>query len=157
MSNRFYASAFYLAVIFGSSWIAVTIGEALTRDALTRLALIPSSDSRPSRVATFIAAQERPAPAGNAEKPLVPAAPALSIGALAKGMDDAERAPVQVVEASAVEPAAVPNDQPAAEPIEAPKPRVAGWLKRLPKRTISALSPDETSGRIVLRSLRAEM
>lgn len=142
MSDRVYASIFYIALIIGSSWITVHVGEALTREALTRLALIPSANPKPSRVDAFLAAQQRGTPPPKASEPLIPAASTVPVGTLAKAMDEAEK------------PAPASADIPFSEPSAAPKPRVAGWSRRLPKRDYSA---DETSGDIVMRTLRAEM
>jgi hypothetical protein len=143
MSDRAYASIFYIALIVGSSWVAVTVGEALTRQALTGLALIPSPNPQPSRVDTFLAAQQRAAPPQKESAPLIPTASSVPIATLAKAMDDAE----QPVLAGA-------SDTSSPEESGAAKPRVAGWSRRIPKRDFSA---DETSGDIVMRTLRAEM
>lgn len=157
MSDRVYASLFYIVLIVGSSWIAVALGEGLTREALTKLALLPSHNSRPSRVEIYMAAQERPDEPKLAKKPLIPAAPALTVGELAKGMDDAEHtSPEQTSAASASVDAPSP---PTAVP-EAKKPRVAGWSKRISKRDLAASdhpAHEETSNRIIMRALRAEM
>jgi hypothetical protein len=155
MSDRLYASAFYVLVIVGSSWFAVSVGEHLTREVLTRLALLPSPNATkpPSRVDTYLAIQDRAAGPNEAKAPLIPSAPTLAVGDLAKAMDDAEQetdehATAEAVDVKPTAPAAVPDT---------PKPRVAGWIKRLPKRAYSAAMPEESSGRIVMRSLRAEM
>ncbi len=169
MLDRVYASIFYIALIVGSSWVAVSVGEALTRQALTRLSLVKSSDPQPSRVDNFLAAQERPSqPMNNKQEPLIPAANAAPLGTLAKAMDDAETAVAEPdaetsakntaapkLEAETVDEATHATD-PAVNPI-APKPRVAGWMKRMSKRESSSDRRDETSARIIMRSLRAEM
>jgi hypothetical protein len=154
MSDRIYASVFYIALIVGSSWVAVTVGEALTRVALTKLSLVEPSEARPTRVDTVLAAQERRAEPDKAAKPLVPEPSAVSIGALAKAMDDAEQPAVQAVN----EIAEANNEVPPAPAVipEAVKPRVAGWSRRIPKRDLTAAEP-ESSARIIMRSLRAEM
>jgi hypothetical protein len=152
MTDRLYASLFYVAFIACSSWIAVSLGEALTRAALTNFALLPSRDARLSRVDTYLAAKERqPEPAGAPVKePLIPPAPSLKVGELAKAMDEAEE----------VHPDPVDDEKVGTDPKhetaipEAQKPRVAGWSKRLPSR---ALPAEETSSHIIMRSLRAEM
>ncbi len=153
MSDRVYASIFYIVVIVGGAWTAVTLGEFLAREALTNLALVPGVNSGPSRVDTFLAAQERGATSENAKERLIPAATSLPAGTLAKAMDEAE----QIGD----NPAAKESDTAATTPtVPAPlaeKPRVAGWVKRIPKRALSAVLPDETSGRLIMRSLRAEM
>ncbi|MFT3733270.1 MAG: hypothetical protein QM780_17940 [Hyphomicrobium sp.] len=151
MSDRVYVSIFYVVLIIGSSWTAVSLGEMLARDALTNLALLPSSNARPSRVDAYLAANERIPEPKDVRQPLVPAAPSVTVGALAKAMDDAEHGQSETTnnEGSATStaiPAVVP---------EAEKPRVAGWVKRLPKRAVP--ENEETSGRIIMRSLRAEM
>ncbi len=143
MSDRIYASVFYIVLIVGSSWAAITVTEALAREALTRMALLPSADQRPSRVNVVLAAQEHPVSPQTSGEALVPAAPSPSVpvGTLAKALDAAEQS----------------NEQVGAMPVAA-RSRVAGWAKRLSR---SAASPrgarDESSGRIVTRSLRAEM
>ncbi len=138
MSDRVYASVFYIVLIVGSSWAVVTVSEGLAREALTRMALIPSADQRPSRVNVVLAAQEHPVSPQTSGEALVPAAPSpsVSVGTLAKALDDAEQSNEQVKAVSV-----------------AARPRVAGWVKRLSKPA----APDESSGRIVMRSLRAEM
>jgi hypothetical protein len=159
MSNRLYASIFYIAFIVGSSWITVSLGEAVAREAFTKLALFPSRDARPSRVDTFLAAQERAGePREAAADALVPLPPTLTIGALAKAMDEAETShadPMNVESASADTSPPAPQ-LPIAAP-EAEKPRVAGWIKRLPKRALTVAPPEENSSNIIMRSLRAEM
>jgi hypothetical protein len=143
MSNRVYASAFYVVLVVGCSWAVVTLGEALAREALTRLALVPSLDQRPSRVTVGLAAQEaakqHAASPQNAKEVLVPAAPSTPVGALAKALDDAEHN----------------SDQEKAAAIVV-QPRVAGWAKRIPKAA-APVAPDESSGHIIMRTLRAEM
>jgi hypothetical protein len=141
MSDRIYASVFYIVLIVSSSWAVVTVTEALAREALTRMALIPSADQRPSRVNVVLAAQERPVSPQTSGAALVPAAPSPSVpvGTLAKALDDAEQS----------------NEQTQSTPTLA-RPRVAGWVKRLPKAWVPT-ARDESSGRIVMRSLRAEM
>ncbi|MBS0232472.1 MAG: hypothetical protein JSR99_03190 [Proteobacteria bacterium] len=141
MSDRVYTAIFYIALIMGSSWVTVSVGEALTREALTKLALMPSADPRPSRVDTFLAAQDRATPPQNTKEPLVPTASSLPVGALAKAMDEAEQSGV---------PAAAQTP----EASDAAKPRVAGWSRRLPTHASSA---DETTGHIIMRTLRADM
>jgi hypothetical protein len=168
MLDRVYASVFYIALIVGSSWVAVSVGEALTRQALTRLSLVRSSDPQPSRIDNFLAAQERPSQSMNRQEPLIPAANAAPLGTLAKAMDEAETAVAEPdaetqvkntaapkLEAETVDDASRATD-PAVNPI-APKPRVAGWMKRMSKRDASSDRRDETSARIIMRSLRAEM
>jgi len=152
MTDRLYASLFYITFVVGSSWIAISAGETLARATLTKLALLPSPENKPSRVDTFLAAQERALQSTTtAKEPLIPSAPSESVGALAKGMDEAEHArPDPAVDENAANDAKHDTAIP-----ESPKPRVAGWSKRLPKR---ALSPHgETSNHIIMRSLRAEM
>ncbi len=143
MSDRIYASVFYIVLIVGSSWAAVTISEALAREALTRMALMPSADQRPSRVNVVLAAQERavsPQISGESVVPATPS-PSVPVGTLAKALDDAEQSTEQVSDAAA--------------PV---RPRVAGWVKRLSRPvSSSAAARVESSGRIVTRSLRAEM
>jgi hypothetical protein len=141
MSDRVYASVFYVVLIVGSSWAAVTVGEALAREALARLALIPSADQHPSRVEAALAAQEHIAsPLSSRKEVLIPAAPSMPVGALAKALDDAE----QNTQEDSEEPKAMPL---------AARPRVAGWVKRFSRRA----EPSESSGRIIMRTLRAEM
>jgi hypothetical protein len=152
MSDRVYASVFYIALIVGSSWVAVTVGEALTREALIKLSIVEPAEARPTRVETVLAAQGRAPDAAGAVKPLVPEPATLPVGILAKAMDDAERTSDPAADDAAgqdreVAKAAVP---------EAVKPRVAGWSKRLSKRDISTAEP-ETSARIIMRSLLAQM
>ncbi|MFA5955222.1 hypothetical protein [Hyphomicrobium sp.] len=151
MSDRVYASIFYIALIVGSSWTAVTVGEAVTREMLTNFALLPPLNARPSRVDTFLALQEQTPVTQTAKEPLIPTAPTLTIGALAKGMDAAEQTATNQddAETKAADAASVTVE------IKAPKPRVAGWVKRLPKRALSV--SEETSSHIIMRTLRAEM
>lgn len=141
MRDRVYVSTLYLALIVGSSWAVINVGEALTREALTHLALLPA-EAPPSRVDTVLAAQQQPAPLPNARKPLVPAAPSVPLGTLAKAMDEAEQ------------PGSNATDDETGETPEATTPRVAGWSRRLPKRDVTA---EETTGHIILRTLRAGM
>lgn len=150
MSNRVYTSLFYIALIIGSSWIAVTVGEALTREAMTQLALLPSRDPHPSRVETYLAYQKQ-APEPKAGKTLlIPAAPAMTVGALAKAMDESEQ--INPINVSTEDPVTNPSPNTAA-----PKPRVAGWVRQAPRRTPSLAEHDETSNRLILRTLRADM
>ncbi|MBS0249851.1 MAG: hypothetical protein JSR78_02165 [Proteobacteria bacterium] len=150
MSNRVYSSLFYIALIVASSWIAVTVGEALTREAMTKLALLPSRDPRPSRVATYLAEQKQ-APEHDASKSLlIPAAPAMTVGALAKAMDESEQS----------DPLNVSTQDPVTDPSPntiAPKPRVAGWVRKAPKRSPSLAEHNETSNRLIMRTLRADL
>lgn len=150
MSDRVYSSLFYIALIVASSWIAVTVGEALTREAMTKLALLPSRDPRPSRVATYLAEQKQlPAP-DTGKTLLIPAAPSMTVGALAKAMDESEQ----------INPITVSTEDPVTDPsptITAPKPRVAGWARQAPKRSSSFAEHDETSNRLIMRTLRADM
>lgn len=152
MSDRVYASVFYIALIVSSSWVAVTVGEGLTRVALTKLSLVEPSGPRPTRVETVLAAQERGAEPDKMAKPLVPEPSTVPLGALAKAMDDSERSIAQPVS----DTADVNSDIPPPAIPAAVKPRVAGWSKRIPKRDVSAVE-SETSARIIMRSLRAEM
>lgn len=153
MTNRLCASLFYIAFIAGSSWITVSLGEALTRATLTNFALLPSRDVRPSRVDTYLATKDRdPEPSGaTIKEPLIPPAPSVAVGVLAKGMDEAEQGHSEPVDEEKV--GADPGHESAIP--EAQKPRVAGWSKRLPKRALPAT--EETSSHIITRSLRAEM
>jgi hypothetical protein len=144
MSDRVYASVFYIALIVGGSWIVVSVGESLARQALTDLALIPSTDLRPSRVDIALAAQDRAAPGPKAKEVLTPGAPPMPVGVLAKALDDAEQNSEQAQAAAAAAGASAIIT----------RPRVAGWVKRLPKRIVGR---EESSGRIIMRTLRAEM
>jgi len=145
MSNRFYASLFYIALIVASSWTVVTVGEALTREALTKLALAPSSERRPTRVNVVLASQKSIAAPSKARDVIVPKAPSIPFDQLAKGLDEAEQNNKQFKTMGIVV-----------------RPRVAGWVKRIPRRAIPeepqrrAISED-SSGHIIMRSLRAEM
>lgn len=144
MSNRFYASLFYIALIVASSWTVVTVGEALAREALTKLARAPSSERRPTRVNVVLASQKAIAAPSQARDVIVPKAPSIALGDLAKGLDEAEQINKQDTMGVAV------------------RPRVAGWVKRIPKRAIPEELPrraasEDSSGRIIMRSLRAEM
>jgi hypothetical protein len=67
--------------------------------------------------------------------------PDVSAAALANGMDDAESP-----SPSALSSPALPSHA-----------RVAAWTKRIKLKRPSSLVADESSGRIILRSLRAEM
>jgi hypothetical protein len=153
MTDRLYASLFYVAFVVGTSWITVSLGETLTRSVLTNMALLPSRDAGTSRVDTFLAAKDRdPRPTtGTAKVPMIPRVPTETAGALARAMDEAETAHPDPIDeekpgSDAKFEASVPEVQ---------SPRVAGWSKRLPKR---ALQPaQETSSHIIMRSLRAEM
>ena len=145
MSNRFYASLFYIALIVASSWTVVTVGEALAREALTKLARAPSSERRPTRVNVVLASQKAIAAPSQARDVIVPKAPSIALGELAKGLDEAEQV----------------NKQDRTMGV-AVRPRVAGWVKRIPKRAIPEELPrraasEDSSGRIIMRTLRAEM
>jgi hypothetical protein len=154
MSDRLYASILYVLVIIGAAWVAVALGEALTRAALTQLALVTLDyTQRPSRVDVYMAEQDHAPTPQNAKQPLIPAAPALQVGALAKAMDEAE----QVANDDEQAGNAPSESAPVAQVPESERPRVAGWVKRIPKRALSAVDPGETSGRLILRSLQAEM
>lgn len=158
MSDRVYASVFYIALIVGSSWVAVTVGEALTRQALSQLTFLPSPYSRPSRVETYLTAQERPAEPPGTSSLLVPAAPAMTVGALAKAMDDAEQSGVIQTDESDADDAPKQTASSSSSATEkAEKPRVAGWVKRAPKRPVAISTHEDTSNRLIMRSLRAEM
>jgi hypothetical protein len=145
MSNRFYASLLYIALIVASSWTVVTIGEALAREALTKLALAPSSERRPTRVNAVLASQKTIVSPSRARDVIVPKAPSIAFGDLAKGLDEAEQ-----------------NNKQSKTMGVVVRPRVAGWVKRINKRAIAEEQPrravsEDTSGRIIMRSLRAEM
>lgn len=150
MSNRVYTSLFYIALIVGSSWIAVTVGEALAREAMTKLALLPSRDPRPSRVETYLAEQKQ-APEPKADKTLlIPTAPVMTVGALAKAMDESEQ--INSIDVSTNGPVTDPSPNAAA-----PKPRVAGWMRQAPRRSPSLAEHNETSNQLIMRTLRAGM
>jgi hypothetical protein len=155
MTDRLYASFFYVVFIVGSSWIAISVGETLARSALTKLALLPSQETQPSRVDAFLTARERNTEpvAATAKEPLIPSAPSVTAGALAKAMDEAEQSRPDPTDDEKASTDAKPE---VAVP-EAQKPRVAGWSKRLPKRALSIAVPEETSSHIIMRSLRAQM
>lgn len=126
----------------------------MTREAITQLALLPSSDARPSRVESYLTAQQHGAAPAAAKDPLIPTAPALTVGALAKALDDAEQ--MNVSEANAQTPA--PETQPLVRAVpQVAKPSVAGWVKRVPRRTLSISRHEETSNRIIMRALQAAM
>ncbi|WP_339081703.1 hypothetical protein [Hyphomicrobium sp. ghe19] len=145
MSNRFYASLFYIVLIVASSWTVVTVGEALAREALTKLARAPSSEQRPTRVNVVLASQKAIVSRSQARDVIVPKAPSIAFGELAKGLDEAEQNNKQFKTMGVVV-----------------RPRVAGWVKRIPRRAIPEDQPrraasEDSSGRIIVRSLRAEM
>ncbi|WP_045837282.1 hypothetical protein [Hyphomicrobium sp. 99] len=145
MSNRVYASLFYIVLIVASSWTVVTVAEALAREALTKLALAPSAKSRPTRVNVVLTSQKQVGFPQKAGDPVVPKAPAISAGELAKALDEAEHTDKQSKTMGVVV-----------------RPRVAGWVKRIPKRAIPEDQPrravsEESSGRIIMRALRADM
>jgi len=145
MSNRVYASLFYIVLIVASSWTVVTVGEALAREALTKLALAPSSKSRPMRVNVVLASQKKITAPEKVGDVIVPKAPLMSVGELAKALDEAEH-----------------NDKPSKTMGAIAQPRVAGWVRRIPKRAIPYEAPrralsEDSSGRIIMRALRAEM
>lgn len=54
----------------------------------------------------------------------------------------------------AEQPGSSANDDASSETPEATAPRVAGWSRRIPKRAVTA---EETTGLIILRTLRAGM
>lgn len=150
MSDRVYASLFYIALIVASSWTVVTVGEGLAREALAQLALAPSSKSRPTRVNVVLASQKNiagkniagPEKAGDV---IVPKAPSISAGELAKALDEAEH-----------------NDKQTKTMGTIVRPRVAGWVRRIPRRAIPEDQPrravsEDSSGHIIMRALRAEM
>ncbi|MGO4681974.1 hypothetical protein [Hyphomicrobium sp. 2TAF46] len=145
MSDRIYASLFYIALIVASSWTVVTVGEALAREALARLALAPSSKIRPTRVNVVLASQKNIAGPGKAGDVIVPKAPSISAGELAKALDEAEH-----------------NDKQSKTMGAIARPRVAGWVRRIPRRAIPEDQPrravsEDSSGHIIMRALRAEM
>jgi hypothetical protein len=95
-----------------------------------------------SRVATGLEAQDRTAGWQSADYILErPPVPDVSATALAKGMDAAENLPLPCGVRS--------NELPVG-------PRVAGWAKRINAKTATSVA-DESTGRIILRSLRMEM
>lgn len=145
MSDRVYASLFYIALIVASSWTVVTIGERLGREALAQLALAPSSKSRLTRVNVVLASQKNIATPEKAGDVIVPNAPSISAGELAKALDEAEHNDKQFKTMGAIA-----------------RPRVAGWVRRIPRRAIPEDQPrravsEDSSGHIIMRALRAEM
>ncbi len=123
----------------------MTIGEALAREALAQLALAPSSKSRPTRVNVVLASQKNIAGPEKAGDVIVPKAPSISAGELAKALDEAEH-----------------NDKQSKTMGAIVRPRVAGWVRRIPRRTIPDDPPrravsEDSSGHIIMRALRAEM
>ncbi|WP_290993561.1 hypothetical protein [Hyphomicrobium sp.] len=145
MSDRVYASLFYIALIVASSWTVVTVGEGLAREALAQLALAPSSKSRPTRVNVVLASQKNIAGPEKAGDVIVPKAPSISAGELAKALDEAEH-----------------NDKQTKTMGTIVRPRVAGWVRRIPRRAIPEDQPrravsEDSSGHIIMRALRAEM
>lgn len=145
MSDRVYASLFYIALIVASSWTVVSIGETLAREALAQLALAPSSKSRPTRVNVVLASQKNIAAPEKAGDAIVPKAPSISAGELAKALDEAEH-----------------NDKQSKTMGAITRPRVAGWVRRIPRRAIPEDQPrrsvsEDSSGHIIMRALRAEM
>ena len=145
MSDRVYASLFYIVLIVASAWTVVTIGEALAREALTQLALSPAKKSRPTRVNMVLASQKEVPPSRRPGDVIVPKAPSISAGELAKALDEAEH-----------------NGKQPYQPVNpVVRARVAGWEKRVPKRELPEYqvrrTVDESSGRLIMRALRAEM
>ncbi len=145
MSDRVYASLFYIALIVASSWTVVTVGEALAREALTKLSLAPAKKSRPTRVNVVLASQKHVPPSPRPGDVIVPKAPSISAGQLAKALDEAEH-----------------NGKPYRSLGVVVKPRVAGWERRAPRREITEYqarraSSEDSSGHIIVRALRAEM
>ncbi|RUP08660.1 MAG: hypothetical protein EKK38_12990 [Hyphomicrobium sp.] len=128
-----------------SSWTVVTVGEGLAREALAQLALAPSSKSRPTRVNVVLASQKNIAGPEKAGDVIVPKAPSISAGELAKALDEAEH-----------------NDKQTKTMGTIVRPRVAGWVRRIPRRAIPEDQPrravsEDSSGHIIMRALRAEM
>ena len=124
--------------------LSLTVVKLTARVASSAIASLTFEKSAPntSRVTTGLEAQERAAGWQSAgyilERPPVPG---VSAAVLAKGMDAAENHPLP--------PGANSNALPVG-------PRVAGWTKRIKAKVATSVA-DESSGRIILRSLRAEM
>jgi hypothetical protein len=161
MLDRIYASIFYFALVATGSWLVVTLGEGLARGALAQLAYRPA-EPRVTRVDSVLAAQARVKPLPGRAAPLVPVVPEIAVGALAREMDEAEHSglPDAAVTTASLQDEPVPTNSESrfdeAVP-ESAKPRVAGWIRRLPKKALSRVDADETSAHIIMRSLRAEM
>ena len=132
----------YFLFIGGLSLAAINLTSRVAGSVFQALAVEKSATSQSSRVKSGLEAQDRAAEwqaAGYVlERPPVPDVPA---AALAKAMDAAENYPLP------------PDVKSNALPVG---PRVAGWTKRIKAKTATSFA-DDSSGRIILRSLRAEM
>jgi hypothetical protein len=141
--ERFGGFSLVLYFLFVGS-LSLALEDVSTRVAGMAIAALTFKKGVPnaSRVATGLEAQERTAGWQSAgyilERPPVPQ---VSAAALAKGMDAAETHPLPWGVRS--------NELPVGT-------RVAGWAKRINAKTATSVA-DESSGSIILRSLRMEM
>jgi hypothetical protein len=131
----------YFMFVGGLSLALVNVTARLASSAIAGM-IVENSSPNTSRVTTGLEAQERASRWQTAayilERPRVPD---VSATALAKGMDAAENHPLP------------PDANSSAMPVG---PRVAGWTKRIKAKVVTSVA-DESPGRIILRSLRAEM
>ena len=131
----------YFMFVGGLSLALVNVTARLASSAIAGM-IVENSSPNTSRVTTGLEAQERASRWQTAgyilERPPVPD---VSAAALAKGMDAAENHPLP------------PDANSSALRVG---PRVAGWTKRI-KAKVATTIADESPGRIILRSLRAEM
>jgi hypothetical protein len=131
----------YILFIGGLSLAVVNVTARVASSAIAGL-IVEKSTPNTSRVTTGLEAQERAAGWQSAGYILeMPTVPDVSAALLAKGMDAAENHPLP--------PGANSNALPVG-------PRVAGWTKRIKAKVATSVA-DESSGRVILRSLRAEM
>ena len=131
----------YFMFVGSLSLALVNVTARVASSAIAGLA-IENSSPNPSRVTTGLEAQERASRWQSAGYILEsPPVPDVSAAALARGMDAAENHPLP------------PDANSSASPVG---PRVAGWTKRIKAKVATSVA-DESPGRIILRSLRAEM
>ena len=132
----------YFLFIGGLSLAVVNLTSRVAGSVFQALAVEKSATSQSSRVKSGLEAQDRAAEWQAAGYVLErPPVPDVSAALLAKGMDAAENHPLP--------PGANSNALPVG-------PRVAGWTKLIKAKVATSVA-DESSGRIILRSLRAEM
>ena len=151
----------YLVAMAGLSLAVIGLVEMMARQVFASLAFMQSDEGpASSRVEAGLEAHARSAewqPSSYVVEIRAVAAPPLSAGALARGMDNAERLPMLPPQGHAVFSATQ-------RPIV--KARVAGWVKRVKPapNTMTARQEiqetkginDETPTRIIERSLRAD-
>jgi hypothetical protein len=163
--DRIFATIIYIALVASGSCLVVTLGKGLASDALAQIAFHPA-ETRVTRVERVLAAKAQDLPIAQTAARVVPIVPPIAVGDLARGMDEAEHSSSQPGQlGTAVTTASITTEPGPANMTDRfdeavpdyVKPRVAGWIRRLPKKALSRSDADETSAHIIMRSLRAEM